>query len=147
MWHKVKVNKTGGGPSNRQPDPDPTPARAERGIPEYCHGSYPSISPKDHRYRSLTHSYHFCNGNNPHFPLRWTDDSAARSDPTELKSNVETTTQMNVKLQLAIEDLVSQSKRQNLRVIWHPQGRGGDRSSILQDYTVYGGDQRRFTRY
>lgn len=42
-----------------------------------------------------------------------------------LKSKVEATTQMNEKLQLAVEDLVSRSKRQNLRVIGIPEGAEG----------------------
>lgn len=43
-----------------------------------------------------------------------------------LKSNLETTTQTNEKLQLVVEDLVSRSKRQNLCVIGIPEGTGND---------------------
>jgi len=47
-------------------------------------------------------------------------------DVAVLKSKLESTTQMNEKLQLAIEDLVSRSKRQNLRVIGIPEGMEGE---------------------
>ncbi|KAI4817580.1 hypothetical protein KUCAC02_010965 [Chaenocephalus aceratus] len=42
-----------------------------------------------------------------------------------LKSKLETTNQVNDRLQLAVEDLVSRSKRQNLRVIGIPEGMEG----------------------
>ena len=48
-----------------------------------------------------------------------------------LKSKLETTTQVNEKLQLAVEDLVSRSKRQNLRVIGVPEGMEGDDARLF----------------
>lgn len=45
------------------------------------------------------------------------DLTTLQHEVTTLRSTVETTTQMNEKLQLAIEDLVLRSKRQNLRVM------------------------------
>lgn len=48
-----------------------------------------------------------------------------------LKSKLETTTQVNEKLQLAVEDLVSRSKRQNLRVIGIPEGTEGDDARLF----------------
>ncbi|XP_022625466.1 LINE-1 type transposase domain-containing protein 1 [Seriola dumerili] len=53
------------------------------------------------------------------------DLSTLQHEVATLKSKVETTTQMNEKLQLAVEDLVSRSKRQNLRVIGIPEGAEG----------------------
>ena len=53
------------------------------------------------------------------------DLTTLQHEVVTLKSKVETTTQMNEKLQLAVEDLVSRSKRQNLRVIGIPEGAEG----------------------
>lgn len=90
-------------------------------LPEYCHGSYQSISPKDRWYHSLTHSYHLRNGNNPHFPLRWPDDSAARSGHTKIQGGDHHSDEWKA----TAGSLVSWSKRQNLLVIGIPEGAEG----------------------
>ncbi|KAI4785292.1 hypothetical protein KUCAC02_037854 [Chaenocephalus aceratus] len=48
-----------------------------------------------------------------------------------LKSKLETTNQVNDRLQLAVEDLVSRSKRQNLLVIGIPEGMEGDDARLF----------------
>lgn len=48
-----------------------------------------------------------------------------------LKSRLETTSQTNERLQLAVEDLVSRSKRQNLRVVGIPEGTEGQDARLF----------------
>lgn len=48
--------------------------------------------------------------------------STLEREVATLKSRLKSTTQMNEKLQLAVEDLVSRSKRQNVRVTGIPEG-------------------------
>ena len=48
-----------------------------------------------------------------------------------LKSKLESTNQVTDRLQLAVEDLVSRSKRQNLRVIGIPEGMEGDDARLF----------------
>ncbi|KAF3842936.1 hypothetical protein F7725_001785 [Dissostichus mawsoni] len=48
-----------------------------------------------------------------------------------LKSKLESTNQVNDRLQLAVEDLVSRSKQQNLRVIGIPEGMEGDDARLF----------------
>ncbi|KAL3066160.1 hypothetical protein OYC64_016162 [Pagothenia borchgrevinki] len=56
---------------------------------------------------------------------------SAHSEVAVLKSKLETTDQVNDRLQLAVEDLVSRSKRQNLRVIGIPEGMEGDDARLF----------------
>lgn len=53
------------------------------------------------------------------------DMTTLQREVDTLKSKVEPTTQMNEKLQLAVEDLVSRSKRQNLCLIGITEGAEG----------------------
>lgn len=57
--------------------------------------------------------------------------STLEHEVATLKSKLETTTQVNERLQLAVEDLVSRSKRQNLRVIGIPEGTEGDDTRLF----------------
>uniref|UniRef100_A0AAQ6A4U8 L1 transposable element RRM domain-containing protein n=1 Tax=Amphiprion ocellaris TaxID=80972 RepID=A0AAQ6A4U8_AMPOC len=60
-------------------------------------------------------------------------------DVTTLRLQLETTKQVNKKLQLAVEDLISHSKRKNLRVISIPEGAEG--TDALHDHAVKESEQ------
>ncbi|KAK5871797.1 hypothetical protein PBY51_004656 [Eleginops maclovinus] len=57
--------------------------------------------------------------------------TALEREVAVLKSKLETTNQVNDRLQLAVEDLVSRSKRQHLRVIGIPEGMEGDHARLF----------------
>lgn len=57
--------------------------------------------------------------------------SSLEDDVATLKSKLETSMKMNDKLQLAVEDLISRSKRKNLRVVGIPEGTEGSDTRLF----------------